>query len=95
MRLLIVIPHFVSATADPNSPYGSGASVLPRIVAMSEVIQSLFAHFGKFRTPQWSHEVSVRPESNVDIVIVAKKGASIVDRVGVDDRHVTVEYCDC
>ncbi|MEQ1945066.1 hypothetical protein ABMA32_21855 [Mesorhizobium sp. VNQ89] len=62
---------------------------------MSEQIQSLFAYFGPFRTPQWSHAVSVRPESKVDIVIVAKEGASIVDRVGVDDRHVTVEYCDC
>lgn len=95
MRLLVVIPHFVSATANANSPYGSGAAALPRIVALGEQIQSLFAYFGAFRTPQWSHAVSVSPENRVDIVIVTKKDASILDRVGVDDQHVTVEYCDC
>jgi hypothetical protein len=99
MRILVVIAHFFGRKEpdDQHAICGSQIEPLSRIAALNASIVALYRNFGRisrtFEQVDLSTTVALR-ERELDVVILAKEGNSLLDHIGIGPSYYSVEYVD-
>lgn len=98
MRILVVIPHYCGAVDGVASgdAYSSQMSVMPRAVALNEMLVALKRNFGpnRFTGPQTWLNKNIGQDRTLDVVIVTMAGRNVLDRIEIDSSEYQVEYFD-
>jgi hypothetical protein len=98
MRILVTIAHYFkqNAAAQWHAALGSALSPLPKVAALNAQIVALHRYFGP-------HRLSFNPADpqgrsagahTLDIVVMTKRDASLLEWIGIDPKVYTVEYFD-
>src|SRR5438105_2896833 len=95
MRLLVVTHHFYGGQSIPKSSslLASQVDPLSRVAALNESIVALNRHFGPRRHGPGATRLAEHctKESVLDIIIVQVPGCGLLESIGIDPAHYTVQ----
>jgi len=99
MRALVTIAHYFKREADRdwNQVLGSGRAPLAKVAGLNAQIVALNRHFGARRLARdakrssWYEGLA---RDQLDIVVMAVRGADLLDGIGIDPSAYTVDYFD-
>ncbi|NVO13809.1 MAG: hypothetical protein HXX10_07215 [Rhodoplanes sp.] len=98
MRILVVIAHYFKhdSSADLTSGLGSGRAPFAKIAALNAQLVALHRYFGPRRASLDPDDPQGRgkPADRLDIVVVTKRDANLVDFIGLDASAYTVEHAE-
>lgn len=96
MRILVVIAHYFGQKAldDPRPIAGSQIEPLSRIAALNASLVALHRNFGKISRTFEGQDLSTTPAFRDRLLDIIIKGNSLLEHVGIDPAHYTVEYVD-
>jgi hypothetical protein len=99
MRALVTIAHYFKreAALDWSHVLGSGRAPLAKVAGLNAQIVALNRHFGARRLARDAKQSAFYAGSQpntLDIVIMAVRGAGLLDGIGIDPSAYTVDYFD-
>ncbi len=99
MRILVTIAHYFKQSSESNwhAGLGSTLSPLPKVGALNAQIVALHRHFGPRRlsfNPADPQGRSAASAHTLDIVVMTKRDANLLEWIGIDPRTYSVEYFD-
>jgi hypothetical protein len=99
MRVLVTIAHYFKQSSEPSwySGLGSSSSPLPKIAALNAQIVGLHRYFGPRRlslNPNDPQGRSAESNDTLDIVVMTKRDANLLEWIGIDPTTYSVDYFD-
>jgi len=99
MRVLVTIAHYFKADNSPEWQHGlgSGRAPLAKIAALNAQIVALHRYFGPrrlSRNPEEPQARAVISRNTIDIVIMTKRDAHLLEWIGINPSLYHVDYFD-
>jgi hypothetical protein len=99
MRILVTIAHYFKQSGESTwyTGLGSSSSPLPKVAALNAQIVALHRYFGPRRlsfNPADPQGQSAANTHTLDIVVMSKRNANLLDWIGIDAKTYSVDYFD-
>ena len=99
MRVLVTIAHYFkqSGQSSWHTGLGSSSSPLPKVAALNAQIVALHRYFGTRRlsfNPNDPQGRSAKGSDKLDIVVMTKQNANLLEWIGIDPKTYSVDYFD-
>jgi hypothetical protein len=99
MRILVTIAHYFKQSREStwHTGIGSSSAPLPKVAALNAQIVALHRYFGARRLSLNQSDLQSQSPSDagtLDIVVMTKRDASLLDWIGIDPKAYSVDYFD-
>lgn len=100
MRILVTIAHYFKQSGGGSSWHtglGSASATLPKLAALNAQIIALHRYFGGRRlsfNPDDPQGQSAASADTLDIVVMTKRDANLLEWIGIDPKTYSVDYFD-